>query len=93
MSQNGIVSDPEVLVAISDGMGKYGKESLETLEESIRKLKANSDQWNDEDFNALLSAITSFMADMESIEATISQLQARINNKIDLVRELHSMEI
>ena len=50
-------------------------------------------EWDDEDFNSLLSAINSFMADMESVEKGSSQLIERINNKISAIHELHSLKI
>lgn len=93
MSQNEVIVDEQALIAVSDSIGTYIKNCRENLEKSIRKLKLNSDDWNDEDFNSLLSAITSFMADVDTIEAEVSQFKTRINNKIDAIHKLHSMKI
>ena len=93
MSQTEVIIDEQALSSVSESMNTYIKAYRETLEGAIRKLKLNSEDWNDEDFNALLSAINSFMADVEGIENGTNQLSARIENKINAIHELHSMKI
>lgn len=93
MSQTKVIIDEQALISVSSSMNTYIKAYREMLEAAIGKLKLNSEAWNDEDFNILLSAINSFMADMEAVENGTKQLTVRIENKINAVHELHSMKI
>ena len=93
MSQNEVVIDEQALIAVSEYIGTYIKECRENFEGSIRKLKLNTDDWNDEDFNSLLSAINSFMADVDAIGEEVAKFQTRIENKISAIHELHNMKI
>lgn len=93
MSQNEVIIDEQALADVANALAVYTKEYKEMLEAAIRKIKLNSTDWNDEDFNALLSAISSFMADVEAIEDESKQLFARIETKIDAIHELHSLKI
>ena len=93
MSRAEIIVDEQALVSVSDGLKTYVTEYKVILEDAIRKLKTNSDDWNDEDFNSLLSAINSFMADVDAVEKETIQLTKRINEKIAAIHELHSMKI
>ncbi len=93
VSQGEIIIDEQALSEVSNGISGYISACREMLEDAIRKLKATSEDWNDEDFNMLVSAMGSFMADVESIETEAKQLTERINNKINAVHELHSIKI
>lgn len=93
MSKSEVIVDEQALVSVSDGLKTYIAEYKVILEDAIRKLKTNSDDWNDEDFNSLLSAINSFMADVDAVEKETIQLTKRINEKIAAIHELHSMKI
>ncbi len=93
MSQNEVIIDEQALSDVSDELQVYIKDYREMLERSIRKVMIYSKDWNDEDFNALCSAISSFMAEIESIEKKTTQLVTRISNKIDAIHALHSMTI
>lgn len=93
MSQTEVIIDEQALASVSDSVKTYIKAYRKHLKGAIRKLKLNSEDWNDEDFNTLLSAISSFMADIEGIENGTNQLSARIENKINAIHELHSMKI
>lgn len=93
MSQTEVIVDEQALVSVSDSMNTYIKAYRETLEGAIRKLKLNSEDWNDEDFNILLSAISAFRADIEEIEIGTNQLTERIKNKISAIHKLHNMKI
>ena len=93
MSQSEVIVDEQALASVSDGLETYITEYKEMLEDVLRKLKINSNDWNDEDFNNLLSAINSFMADVDKVEKDTNQLTKRINEKIAAIHELHSMKI
>lgn len=93
MSQNEVIIDEQALSDVSNSLIVYVNEYRKMLETSIRNIKLNSDNWNDEDFNALLSAINSFMADIEMLEDEAKQLVVKIDNKINAIHELHSMKI
>ena len=93
MSLSEVIFDEQALESISDGLKTYIAEYKAMLEEAIRKLKQNSDDWNDEDFNSLLSAISSFAVDVGRVENSTNQLIKRANEKIAAIHELHSMKI
>lgn len=93
MSQYEVIVDEQALNSVSESLNTYILDYKEMLEDAIRKLKLNSDDWNDEDFNSLLSAINSFMADVDRVGKSTSQLMKRINEKIVAIHELHNMKI
>lgn len=93
MSRSEVIVDEQALASVSDGLKSYITEYKAMLEDAIRKLKTNSDDWNDEDFNCLLSAIYSFMADVEKVENETNQLINRINEKIAAIHDLHNIKI
>ena len=91
MSRSEVIVDEQALASISDGLKTYITEYKAMLEDAIRK--TNSGDWNDEDFNSLLSAINSFMADVDKVENGTNQLITRINEKIAAIHELHNIKI
>ena len=93
MSRSEVIVDEQALASISAGLKTYITEYKAMLEDAIRKLKTNSGDWNDEDFNSLLSAINSFMADVDKVENGTNQLITRINEKIAAIHELHNIKI
>lgn len=93
MSASEVIIDEQALLEVAKGINSYITDYKEMLESAIRKLKLNSDDWNDEDFNSLLSAINSFMVDVNKIENGTKQLSERISKKIDAIRELHNKKI
>lgn len=93
VSQYEVIVDEQALNSVSESLNTYILDYKEMLEDAIRKLKLNSDDWNDEDFNSLLSAINSFMADVDRVGKSTSQLMKRINEKIVAIHELHNMKI
>ena len=93
MSLSEVIIDEQALTSVSDGLKTYLNEYKELLGDAIRKLMQNEGEWNDEDFNSLLSAIKSFTLDVDEIEAGVSQLIKVIDEKIEAIHVLHSMKI
>lgn len=93
MSQDEVIIDEQALAAVSNTIETYIKNYRENFESGIRKLKVNSEDWNDEDFNSLLSAISFFKADIDTIDLEITRLKTRINAKIEAIHALHNMKI
>ena len=93
MSQSEVIVDEQALSSVSSSITKFSADCRANIEDAIRKIKLNSNEWNDEDFNRLLSAINSFMADVDKVEKGTNQLTKRINEKIAAIHELHSMKI
>ena len=50
MSQTEVIIDEQALASVSGSMNTYIKAYREALEGAIRKLKLNSEDWNDEDY-------------------------------------------
>ena len=93
MSRSEIIIDEQALATVSEGLKAYVTEYKEALESAIRILKQNCSEWNDEDFNSLVSAISSFLGDVDSMEMSTTQLINRIDKKIVAIHELHNMKI
>lgn len=93
MSRSEVIINEQTLMSVSSEISKYSAGCQEMFEEVIRQIKQNSSEWNDEDYNSLLSAIKSFMADIEQINEKADILNKRINEKLSAVQELHSIKI
>lgn len=93
MSNSEVIVDEQALGEMSDCLKNYISQYREMLKDALRKIKLNSSDWNDEDFNSLLSAINSFNTDVDNVEEVTKQLIMRINEKIAAIHELHSMKI
>ena len=93
MSSSEVIIDEGALTSVSDSLKTYISEYSMMLDEALRKLKTCGDDWNDEDFNSLVSAISSFRADLGGIETSTTQLTSRIDKKIAAIHELHNMKI
>lgn len=93
MSQETVVLDEQALGAVADALTTYGKSYREALEEAVRSLNRLGNDWNDEDFNALLSAISSFLSDLEAIDGSSAALTTKIQEKIQAIHVLHAIKI
>lgn len=93
MSQNDTAFDEQALSEISKCLLSYSKEYREMIEAAVRKIGLNSGDWNDEDFNALLSAVASFGTDADRLEQITNRFCERINDKLAAIRQLHAMRI
>ena len=93
MSSSEVVVNEQALVEMSDCLRSYISQYREMLKDALRKIKLNSSDWNDEDFNSLLSAINLFNTDVDAIEEDTNRLIERINEKIVAIHELHNMRI
>ena len=93
MSSSEIVVDEQALLETANTISNFSRQCRENFESAIRKIKTNSNDWNDEDFNRLLSAVNSFMSDVDNIDEMSSQLIDRINNKIASIHELRNIKI
>ena len=93
MSQSEVIVDEQALLSVADSLTTYITDYKEMLEDALRKLKLNSEDWNDEDFNSLLSAINSFMPEVDKAEDEYKKLISKIKTKIDEIHELHNLII
>lgn len=87
-----VIIDVESLTSVSNGINDYIK-GIQEVEEAIGQLKLGNEDWNDDDFIALSTAINSFVMDIEALKKITNQLSARIENKINAIHKLHSMKI
>lgn len=93
MSSSEIIINEQALAAVSGSINDHINAVRDLLSETIEKLKANNEDWNDEDFEILLSAIKEFMAEAAEFESEAGKLTKRIEQKIDAIHQLHSMKI
>lgn len=93
MNQNETVFSEQVLSDISQILATYSAQYREILNDTMRKTSANSGDWNDEDFNALLSALKSFEPEADAIEKMTRQFTERISAKLDAIHQLRNIKI
>lgn len=93
MSAEEVIINEQALADVACSLTTYVSSTRETIEAAVRSIRANSSEWADEDFDSLVSAISSFLKDVEGVENTTNQLVERINNKISAIHVLHSMKI
>ena len=93
MSESEVIVNEQALASVSASIRTYVAEFRETIETAVRNLKTNASDWDDEDFNSLVSAINSFLTDVEGMENATNQLAQRIDTKISQIHTLHSMKI
>lgn len=93
MSANEVVISEPALATVANSIKTYVATIRESIMTTLRSLKANGSEWSDEDFNSLVSAINSFLTDIDSMDGATNQLVERINNKISAIHILHNMKI
>ncbi len=93
MSSSEVIINEQALADVASSIRTYVSSLKEAIESAVRSIRANSSDWADEDFNSLVSAVSSFLQDIEGIDNATNQLVERINNKINAIHVLHSMKI
>lgn len=93
MSAEEVIINEQALADVASGIRTYVSSLKEAIESAVRSIRANSSDWADEDFDSLVSAVSSFMQDVEGIENATNQLVERINNKISAIHVLYNMKI
>lgn len=93
MGASEVIANEQALAAVLDGIKTYVSTYREIISTGVRGIKANSGDWSDEDFNSIVSAINSFLTDIDSMEDATNQLVTRIENKISAIHRLHNMKI
>ncbi len=93
MSASEVIINEQALEAVSKSIKTYVSSYREALVSALRSIGANSSDWNDEDFNSLVSAIGALIPDIDGIENATEQLVKRIDNKIEAIHILHGMKI
>lgn len=93
MSASEVIINEQALADVASSIRTYVASYREAIESAIRSIKANRSDWSDEDFSSLVSAVSSFLQDVEGIENATNQLVERINKKIDAIHLLHNKRI
>lgn len=93
MGASEVIANEQALAVVSDGIRTYVSTYREIISTGVRGIRANSGDWSDEDFNSIVSAINSFLTDIDSVGNTTNQLVTRIDNKISAIHKLHNMKI
>ena len=88
-----VIIDEEALNVTASGINAYIQGIKSALDTAIIKLQANGVDWNDEDFDNLLSAISSFMADIGVIDDASTQILRRIDEKLEQIKRLRGIKI
>ncbi|MBR2296052.1 MAG: hypothetical protein IKA43_01440 [Clostridia bacterium] len=88
-----VIIDEQALEATASSISTYTQGIKEALNEVIKHIQSNNGDWNDEDYENLLSAISSFMADVDTIESGASEIISRVNEKIEAIHRLRNIRI
>ncbi len=88
-----VIIDEGALTETAQSIRAYIQEIKERLETAIRGIQANSGDWDDEDFNKLLSALQGCLNDFSGLEESGAKIIERVGVKINQIHELHSMSI
>lgn len=88
-----VIIDEGALEATASSISTYLQGIKSALDNAIIGIQSNGVDWNDEDFDNLLSAISSFMADVGAIDAGSTQILNRINEKIEQIKRLRGIKI
>ena len=79
MSASEVIVNEQALEDVASSIRNFVTAYREVIESAVRSIKANSSDWSDDDFNLLVSAVSSFLQDVEGIENATNQLVERIN--------------
>lgn len=93
MSDSAVIVNRQALLDVVAILRAYVSSMKESVESAIKSVKANGNDWKDEDFDSLASALNSVLCDVESMERGASQLVERAINKADAISRLHNMKI
>ena len=93
MSVTEVIISEQALTALASSIKAYVPEMREAIMTAEKSIKNNGSEWADDDFNLLVSAINSFLTDIDNMDSAKNQLVERINNKISAIHVLHSMKI
>lgn len=93
MSADEVIISEQALATVANSIKTYVSTIREAIMTTVRSIKANGSEWSDEDFNSLVSAINSFLTDIDGVDGATNQLVERINNKISAIHGLHNMKI
>ncbi|MBQ2810343.1 MAG: hypothetical protein IJF11_05565 [Clostridia bacterium] len=88
-----VIIDEQALEITSLSISTYTQGIKEALDETLKRIQSNNGDWDDEDYENLLSAISSFMADIDTIEQGASQILHRVNEKLDQIKRLRGIKI
>jgi len=93
MNESKIVADVQALTTVSTTVKTFNSNLHELYEEFVRMLKLNGSEWNDEDFNKLVSAMKSFEAELEQIDEHTQLITKETDAKIDKINQLHNLKL
>jgi archaellum component FlaC len=83
----------EALISAKDAIEKYKTSMKNAISKAISSFQALYGEWQDEDFNDLMSALNSIENNINVLESACSQIISRIKTKIEQINQLHSMQI
>lgn len=93
MSEAKITADYQSLVIVSNTAQKFNSDLHELYEEFVRKLRLNDSDWNDEDFNRLVSMVKSFEKELEEIDEHTQRIVKDTDAKIEKINQLHNLKL
>ncbi len=93
MNESKVVADVQALTTVSTTVKNFNSNLHELYEEFVRMLKLNGSEWNDEDFNKLVSAMKSFETELEQIDEHTQLITKETDAKIDKINQLHNLKL
>ena len=83
----------EALISAKDAIEKYKTSMINAISKAISGFQALYGEWQDEDFNDLMSSLNSIENNINIIESACSQIISRIKVKLEQIDHLHSIQI
>lgn len=88
-----IIVDQEALETVRNIVIQYFNNSKEIIEDALKKISLQSEEWNDEDYSKLLSAIKSFLVRSDEMAENSKEMLAAIDGKIKQIEILRNKKI
>ena len=90
---SGVSINKEALINTKDAFEKYKTAMVNAISKAVSSFQSLYGEWQDDDFNELLSSLNSIESNISLIESVSNQIISRIKVKIEQIDQLHSMRI
>ena len=93
MSEPEAIIDEVALNAVSQGVSGYISSMHAAIDAVMSDIRANLNDWNDEDYDDLIASFYSLTEDLDGIESGTYELIKIVNEKLAAISRLRKMKI
>ena len=86
-----VIINENALMDVSSTIKSYSQQIKMFIKNTLACFESLQSDWNDSDYDKLISALNSFDSDVISLENAVSQLVLRIDQKLQAIEQLHKM--